>query len=165
MSLTKTFDTGPFTSPGEACFTLTRTSPTGAGTPPLSTDAAEQCDTGTSITLTWHSLVAGSYKISETKTPAGYSTLSDITFTVAAGDFSAGNLVQEFNRNDPLLQGSLKIAKTIAGSTSLGNNSFQFTVQKCGAGSTATNCVTPGAVITTVTVDDTHNPVTGRQPR
>ncbi len=157
VTLTKTFEVGPLTSPGQACFTLTRTSPTGAGTPPLSTDVATQCDTGASISFTWHNLVAGDYTIAETTTPAGYTKMADINFTVAAGDFSSGNLSQSFTRNDPLNPGTLKIAKTILDSSNLGIYSFEFTVQPCGSDS---KCATPGTSLGTFTVDNTHNPVT-----
>ena len=157
VSLTKTFEVGPITTLGEACFTLTRTSPTGAGTPPLSTDSAEQCDTSSSITLTWRNLVAGSYTISESKTPAGYSAMTDITFAVVADDFSTSNLNQSFTRSDPLLKGTLKIAKTISGSSDLGTFSFRFNVQPCGSDS---SCTTPGTSLGTFTVDNANNPVT-----
>ena len=147
VTLNKTFDVGPFTSPGEACFTLTRNTYTGGAStdPPLSTDDATQCDTGASLSFTWHNLVPGTYTISETTTPAGYTTMADINFSVANDDFTATNLVQSFDRSDPLLPGSFKIKKTVSGGAVPAGVTFQFRVQPCGSDAT---CATPGTQIT-----------------
>ncbi|MFL5799741.1 MAG: SpaA isopeptide-forming pilin-related protein, partial [Actinomycetota bacterium] len=165
VTLTKTFESGPFTHPPFAspgvCFTLARNTYTGQASPapPVSTDSLQQCKTAAPFTFTWHNLVEGTYTITETTTPPGYATITPKTFTVLPNDFSDGNLSQSLSANDPLRPGSFLIRKTISGSTSLGTNSFQFRVQPCGADST---CATPGTQITgsPFTVDNTHNPIT-----
>jgi hypothetical protein len=83
--------------------------------------------------------------------------MTPITFTVA-NTFTASNLTQSFTVNDPLLPGAFQILKQISGSTNLGTNIFTFVVSSCAVGSTATNCITPTQV-STVTIDNTHNPV------
>jgi len=156
--LTKTFAVGAFTSPGQACFTLTRVP--AATPPPVTSSTNPQCFTYSSSTtshkFTWNDLVPGSYTIEETTVPTGYVKMTDVTFTVA-NNFDAGNLSQSFTASDPLKPGKLQISKTVSGGSDLGGNSFQFTVKPCGSDAT---CATPGTSIGTFTVDGTHNPVT-----
>ena len=105
VTLNKTFEDGVFTHPGQACFTLSRVP---VPPPPVSSDNAQQCGTGTSLSFTWHDLIAGDYTITETTTPAGYDTMTPITFTV-----DAEHLSFSFNREDPLKHGGLNVAKLL----------------------------------------------------
>ncbi len=73
VTLTKTFEDGPFTHPpvaGSACFTIA---------PNTGTSASAQC----SNTPQWNGLKVGSYTITETTVPAGYVAITPISFKVA----------------------------------------------------------------------------------
>ncbi len=106
VTLNKTFQDGPFTHPGQACFTLSRVP--AATPPPITSSTNPQCDAGTSLSFTWLNLTAGDYTITETTTPAGYVTMTPITFTV-----DLDHLNFTFGRNDPLQPGDLRIEKRL----------------------------------------------------
>lgn len=116
VTLDKTFEEGPFTSPGEACFTLSRIL---APPPPVSSDPATQCGTGVALSFTWDDLVAGLHCIEETTVPTGYVKMVDICFTV-----DENNLDFSFDRNNPLGLGDLRILKLLGpgGTTWTGPN-------------------------------------------
>jgi hypothetical protein len=105
VTLNKTFQLGPFTSPGQACFTLSRTP---GAPPPISSDPLTQCGTGASLSFTWDDLVAGLHCIDETTVPAGYVPMVQICFTV-----DAQNLNRSFDRANVLVLGGLQIQKLL----------------------------------------------------
>jgi len=126
VTFTKTFEVGPFTSPGgTVCFTLSRVP---APLPPVSSDAAKQCKAvAASVTFTWNSLVAGAHTISEDSSgltpPGAYIDISDIAFTVlenCTGQppicVQASASPTPFNLgtfNDPLQPGRLQVLKLL----------------------------------------------------
>jgi len=180
VKLTKVFETGPFTTPGQVCFTLSRVP--AATPPPLSSDAAQQCGTGTSLTFQWDDLVAGSYTIEETTVPAGYSKIANITFTVAEDCTGVvGTCVQAsasptaFNlgtfQND-LAPGDLRVRKLL-GPSGAAWNGPDVTIYVClnggtppGSSSTElplTSCDSAGEAeaVVTLTAADSSEDVTG----
>jgi hypothetical protein len=171
VTFTKTFESGPFTDADgeEVCFTLSRTSYTGAANPEpahLSSDSAYQCATvaSGSLTITWDDLLPGDHKIVEdaTTVPAGYTQMDDVTFTIP-NDVNA-DLSVEVSAHDPLEPGSFRILKTISGSNQIGSRTFDFRVQPCSVADVEGDgdCDSPGTQLedSPFTVDAAHNPLT-----
>ena len=179
VRFTKTFEPGALTPLGQACFTLSRVP---APPPPLSSDSATQCGTGSPLTFQWDDLVAGAYTIEETTVPAGYSKLANITFTVAEDCTGVvGTCVQASSSPTPfnlgtfsndLAPGDLRVRKLL-GPTGGAWNGPDVTIYIClnggtppGSSSTElplTSCDSAGEAeaVVTLTAADSSEDVTG----
>jgi hypothetical protein len=157
VTLTKTFAQGPFTTIpalGDACFTLA---------PSAGMSSSQQC-TNTPL---WEGLPTGDYTVSETSTPAGYTTMASITFRVrndctgvaspcvTTGNTTAFELGPVVNQ---LLPGLLQVRKLLGPQNTLWTNpTVSFFVCAHNPAGTATeltpaqcNAATPGVVTLTV---------------
>ena len=156
ISITKTIETGPFTTDATVCFQLNLTS---AGSLVTSSDNPQCYEFKggvTSHTFTWEGLAAGTYSIDESSVTPPYVALSN----PVASNITLDNthLTYDFGTvNNPLPPGSLMIKKLLNGQTYTGGSgTFTFAVSYCGSDST---CASP-TFLQNVTIDGTTNPIT-----
>ena len=156
ISITKTIETGPFTTDATVCFQLNLTSAGSLVTTSDNPQCYEFTGGVTSHTFTWEGLAAGTYSIDESSVTPPYVALSN----PVASNITLDNthLTYDFGTvNNPLPPGSLIIKKLLNGQTYTGGSgTFTFAVSYCGSDST---CSSP-TFIQNVTIDGTTNPVT-----
>jgi hypothetical protein len=116
VKLEKTFEVGPFTPFGVACFTLT---------PNTGASSTTQCATGDSH-FQWNDLLVGDYTIEETTVPAGYKKMADIQFKVRVDCTGVTGTCLEagdppptytFERSNKLEKGRLQVLKQLGTDT------------------------------------------------
>jgi|GEM_PF-3541769 len=134
VTLTKTYEQGVFTQAADgACFTLA---------PAVGSSTATQC----SNTPEWDGLPVGDYTVTESTTPAGYATISPVSFIVRNDCTALANCVKTGNATatsvgtfeNMLLPGHLQVTKLRGPAPGTAWNGPTVTFYVCANGSSAT---------------------------